>query len=67
MGSIKRISDGIKSESVLGGDMIIIGYLLIMVSAVLQQHTCRDLKIVFIDIMLILGVWLVALSIKEDK
>lgn len=67
MGSRKRISDGIKSESVLGGDMIIIGYLLIMVSAVLQQHTCRDLKIVFIDIMLILGVWLVALSIKEDK
>lgn len=47
--------------------MIIIGYLLIMVSAVLQQHACRDLKIVFIDIMLILGVWLVALSIKEDK
>ena len=67
MGSRKRIPDGIKSESVLGGDMIIIGYLLIMVSAVLQQHTCRDLKIVFIDIMLILGVWLVALSIKEDK
>lgn len=47
--------------------MRIIGYLLIMVSSVLQQHTCLDLKTVFIDIMLILGVWLVALSIKEDE
>lgn len=67
MGSRKRISDRIEPGTVLGGDMRIIGYLLIMVSAVLQQHTCRDLKLVFIDIILISGVWLVALSIKENK
>lgn len=47
--------------------MRFIGYLLIMVSAILQQNTCHDLKMVFIDTVLILGVWLVALSIKEDK
>lgn len=47
--------------------MRIIGYLLIMVAAILQQNIRHDTKMIFIGTVLILGVWLVALSIKEDK
>ena len=44
-----------------------IGYLLIMAASILQQNTFHDIKTVFFDTVLILGVWLVALSIMEDK
>lgn len=43
------------------------GYFLIVVSGFWKQHIYHDFKLVLLDTVLLIGVWMVVLSIMEDK